>query len=415
MITSLKRVFADNGISGSNRLIIAGGGLSAIFTAYEICLQARKAGRDLNVVVLANVLNAPCSAGSHVVLEHEGLFGATLSARERKEISRLFRAGQAGLEHTVTREAIECSLSRGYEWKAQSRDALVGTMNDTISKKMYRSDEFDFDRTRQHFNLPGYEYSVHMDCIGQINMGVLVHDLTKRIRRMGGEVWECAQYVGQSRLPDGRYAVESNFGTFTSFYKPLIATGAVHMNTLRGFAAETDVVYTMCLVAGPLDDDDRKRMASVPTAFSDTNLDGEVLWGGIDDKGYFTVGRRHIPDASAEHRTDAQADLVQFIDGLYPGLTEKYPARGSFGAMLVAKNHLPVVGRMENFDVMGGWAGEGIVPGYAAAQAYASWVLYGEDHDLKIFESLQPAGTFTTTPQRRVVAVNPVIQQSLLG
>jgi glycine/D-amino acid oxidase-like deaminating enzyme len=65
--------------------------------------------------------------------------------------------------------------------------------------------------------------------------------------------------------------------------------------------------------------------------------------------------------------------------------------------MLVAENRMPIVGRMKDFDVAGGWTGIGIVAGYSAAQAYADWVVNGNDEKLKLFESMQP-GFFQPEP-----------------
>lgn len=395
---NVTKLFAENSATQGHDLVIAGGGLSALFTAYEILRQGTNAGKELDVMVLADVLNAPCSAGSHVVLEHEGLFQPTLPGRQRRDISRLFREGLEGLETTIADEEIDCSLHRGYEWKSPDKADLQATVADVIAKRMYRTDEFNFDPDVQAFNLPGYDHSVRLDCIGQVNMGKLVGALTERIRDMGGQVWERGRYLSQETLRDGRTLVRSSLGSIVSRRKPLIATGAVHMRGLQGFTVDTNVVYTMCLVLGPLGEEDARRICPTPTAFSDTNMQGDVLWGGIDDMRRFTIGKHHVSDSSPIRQQDIRADLLRFVDGLYPGLTKKYPTQASFGAMLVAKNHLPVVGRMKSFDVMGGWAGEGIVPGYAAAQAYARWVLYNDDYALKIFESMQPEGTYQNAP-----------------
>ena len=72
------------------------------------------------------------------------------------------------------------------------------------------------------------------------------------------------------------------------------------------------------------------------------------------------------------------------------GITKKYPPTISFGPILIAENRMPIVGRMKDFDVAGGWAGIGVVAGFAAADAYADWIVHGNDEKLKLFEAMQP-------------------------
>jgi glycine/D-amino acid oxidase-like deaminating enzyme len=69
---------------------------------------------------------------------------------------------------------------------------------------------------------------------------------------------------------------------------------------------------------------------------------------------------------------------------------------------------------MKDYDVAGGWAGMGIVAGYAAAQAYADWIVHGDDTNLKLFEEMQP-GKFESTHKqptpatRRPTADTPAV------
>ncbi len=401
MATDTRNSFGQASASACDQIVISGGGLAGLFSAYELLRQSRDAGKMLDVVVLADKINAPCSAGSHVALVHEGLFRADKTVQEFKAISTLLRAGMAGLEATIERERIDCSYTHGYEWKAASRAELVETVNDAIARKIYRPDEFNFDRDAQLFKLPGYGHSVRIESIGQVNTPKLLFAIADCIRTLGGRIIEGVKYKDQARLSDGRYLVNTDAGlSFISNHKPLIATGAAHMKTLEGIAVPTEAVYTMGLVMGPLSPEDRAMLAPVATAFCDTNMDGDVLWGGIDDRGNFTLGRGDSLDGSPARKEALARQLGALADSFYPGMTRKYPPRVSFGAMLVAENHLPVVGRMQDFDVMGGWAGEGIVPGYAAAQAYAKWVLKGDDRDLSLFETLQPQGTFVGQDNR---------------
>lgn len=378
--------------SPCDQIIIAGGGLAGIFTAYEILRQAHLAKREIDVVVLADTISAPCPAGSHIVREHEGLFLNRL--KNRDDINRLFLRAEDSLLRTIAREKIDCALSLNYEFKAESEVELKETVDDLVKRGIYNRSEFNFDPQAQKFNLPGYDHSVRMQTIGQVSTPKLLTGLADCIRDMGGRFLEGAVYERQEKTAAGQYLVHSNVGTFISKNKPLLATGAKHMRTLPGFDFKTTLIHTMCVVMGPLDEADRRRISSEPVAISDTVLDGDVLWGGLDPDGHLTLGRGDGPEETDARRQFLIKDLSAQIERLYPGLVEKYPVRETLGTMMIADNHLPIVGRMADYNVMTAWAGEGIVPGYAAAKAYATWILHQDDTDLKVFESMQPGHQF---------------------
>lgn len=379
----------------ANRIVIAGGGLAGLFTAYELLSQARRHRRSLDVTLIAERLSSPSAAGSHVVLEQSGLFHADMPDKARKEFSTILRAGMDGLEKTIRMESIDCSFVKGYEWKSKTRKALSAIIDDAIRKKIYRPDEFNFDVFAQDFTLPGYRYGARLESIGQVNVPALLNGLVERIRAMGGKVFENERYASHEKTGAHRYRIHTGTGaTFMADRKPVMATGADHMRTLPGFNLRTHSIYTMSAVFGPLSEDDRRRVAHAPVAFCDTNQAGDVLWGGIDDKGRLTLGRGENPTASIAGRDALTRDIIERAETILPGILDRYIPHTTYKSMMVADNHLPIVGRMAQYDVLGGWGGEGIVPGYAAARAYALWVLMGDDRDLKIFESLQPAGTF---------------------
>jgi glycine/D-amino acid oxidase-like deaminating enzyme len=60
--------------------------------------------------------------------------------------------------------------------------------------------------------------------------------------------------------------------------------------------------------------------------------------------------------------------------------------------MAMTENKFPLVGRLPNFDVNGGWASRGIAGSFAAARAYAKWFVNGDEEDLKLFENLNVTG-----------------------
>ena len=378
--------FEASALSGYDKIIIAGGGLAAFFTAYEILRQAREAGRKLSVLMVADKLNVPCTAGSHVVLELEGMFEGE---KPDPKIGPLLRRGQEDLKNTISRESISCRYSEGYEIKSKDAGELDSLVDEMIERGVYKTAEIRPNATSQCFNLPGYSHSIAIDSIGQVNMPELIDGLKERIEAMGGVILEGTRYEGHTWTDDGFYVVKTSKGNFYTPTKPFTATGAQHLHDRQDFPFRGNVAHSMGIVMGPLDPEDAAMMSNGPMAMCDTNLSGDVLWGGIDEKRFFTIGRGDLDSASEADRDKLLAEMVDLVESLYPGLTEKYPPEVSFGAMLVPENKMPVVGRLPDYDVASGWAGMGIVAGYAAAKAYAEWVVHERDDNLKIFENMQ--------------------------
>lgn len=388
-----------------NTVIVAGGGMAAMFTAYEILKQAREAGRKIGVIVLAEQFSAPSVAGSHVVLELEGLFNDRV--KNRGAIHNLLRDGLQNFEATIEREHIQSRYDRGYEIKAQTKDSLIRLIDTLTRKKIYDEHEITVNSHDQRFHLPGHEHSISVDSIGQINVPELLQGLAERITRMGGKIKLGVKYMGQAPLASGDHMIYTSEGTLITPYKPFLATGASHQSHLPAFNAAAKMIYTMGLVMGPLKPADAAIVSRGPMAFCDDDMDGDVLWGGLDARNYFTFGYGDMESAAS--RDELLQDIRADLDKLYPGLTDRYPPRVCFGPVLVSENGLPAVGRMAEYDVAGRWGHCGIVAGYSAAHAYARWIVHGKDDELSIFESMQP-GSFDSTKR----AFNPA-NTSLIG
>jgi hypothetical protein len=167
----------------------------------------------------------------------------------------------------------------------------------------------------------------------------------------------------------------------------------------------------MGVVIGPLSLEDARRVSRKPAAFSDTNIDErhDILWGGLDSENYLTIGWGELDDGSPQARDELQRKILTLIERYYPGLLARYEPtiNVSFAQMLRVKNELPVVGRLAHYDVSGGWGGFGIVPGFAAAQAWARADILGDDEKLRLFESLQPA-IFNAGPAISPAPINQV-------
>lgn len=377
-------------------IVIAGGGLSAIFTGYELLKQASSAGQTLDILILAERLNTPCLAGSHAVLEIEGMFHEHLEQID--ELGQLLRRGLDRIEDTIRAENIDCRFQRGYEIKARTREELEDLVETMSANGVYKRSELKWNSTLQKFKLPQHEYSVSINSIGQINMPEMIKGLLAAYQKLGGRIIEGATYVSQRKDTNGFYIIETNLGEFSSVNKPFIATGAVHQKTLSDFSFKAEVVHTMCCVIGPLSKSDALKISNGPMAICNTELSGDVLWGGLDEKGFLTFGRGGLINPSEKDRETLKKDILDQIEAMYPDLTTKYTAHISFGPMLIAENKMPIVGRLKDYDLAGGWAGMGIVAGYAAASAYARWIVNSFDDELKVFESLQPSGFLPHAP-----------------
>ena len=304
------------------------------------------------------------------------------------------------LVNLIAWEKIDCRLNLGFEMKSPDMEDLKKTINFMIQEGGYKPTEIKINTDDQVFNLPTHPRSVSIKGMGQVNLQELLLALVHRIKEMGGQVNEGVRYEGQHMNRDGSYTIHTNQGDYHTTRKPFLATGAQHQNTLPEFErANCKIIHTMGIVIGPLSPEDAARVSTEgkPMAFADTDLGGDILWGGLDEKRFLTIGRGDTEDSSEKNRERTHQDIMKQVENLYPGLS-KYSRHVSFGPMLCAKNGLPVVGRMENYDVAGAWGNFGILPGFTAARAYANWLVKGNDAELKIFESMQPEVFFSPEP-----------------
>lgn len=372
--------------------VIVGGGMAALFSAYETLKEARVTGKTLSLVVITDRLSAPSPAGSQFVMGVDGQFvadvpdSAALTAKMRESI--------ADLEQTIKREGIDCGFARGYEIKGADQAMIAKLVSDVLEKGIYKESDIIPNTDTQAFHFPGYPESIKLDLIGQVNIPDLLNGLVNAIAKMGGKILTGRRYESQTKGADGNYTIETSQGSIVTRNKPLLATGAQHQISLPDFPVGAKIVHTMSLMFGPIDEADLIKYTgtSKPIAFCDSNLEGDVLWGGIDDKRRLTVGRGDLLDPA--DKDDLQADFIKQMETLYPGLTTKYPPLVTFGPMMVAENMMPVVGRLKDYDLMGGWYGRGIVPGYMAAKAYAQMAVHDNDRDMRLMERMQP-GAFT--------------------
>jgi len=376
--------------------VIIGAGLSGIFTAYEILRTAREANKSVSVALVAEKINAPTPAGSHIVYGLDGMFETKVP--NHKKINEMMRESIHALEDNILAERIDCSLSIVYKYKAQKIIEVSAMFQSLMGTNIYDPREVTANYAQQILRLPRHPHSLITNAIGQVNMPALLNGLVESIRNMGGHVMLETAYENHARN-NGTVQINTDKGVIESRNAPLIATGPTHLQTMPGFTVKTDVIFTMAMVFGPIKPEDRKKYFNTEKAiaFCDSNLSGDVLWGGIDDKGRLTLGRGDLesPNGAAA----LEADIRRQVEDYFPGLAAKYKPEVILKPMLCTANQMPVVGRMQGYDVMGGWGGRGIVGGYMAARAYAQMVVNKDDKVLQLFEAMQP-GAFKGAPSR---------------
>jgi glycine/D-amino acid oxidase-like deaminating enzyme len=383
--------------------IIVGGGPAAIFAAHEILRQAKAVPEKISILVIADKFSAPCGAGSQLVPEVEGMFAGGIS--NAPEIGEMMRETYIDFRSMIRRGDIACRLAEGYEIKAETMNELDHAVSHMTRCNVFKEDEITPNSRNQVFNLPGHDHSILVSHFaGQVNMPELLDALIGEIHEMGGRIEKAAYQNHASN--SGIFAVKTSKQEFFSRTPPLIATGALHHKSLLASKnIETSVLHTMGLVLGPLSNADAVAISKRSMAMTNALLVGDFLWGGVDEKNYFTFGRGDTDDPSPANTMRIYEDITQQLEKLYPGLVSKYPPRMFFGPMLIPPRRMPIVGRLDDFDVAGGWSGMGIIPGYAAARAYADWIVHGRDEKLKLFESFHP-GMFNT---RRTLEKSPAL------
>lgn len=371
--------------------IFIGGGLASIFTTYATLALAKEAGKPFQVLLVADEIKAPVTAGSHCVAFVEGL--AENGVKNRDAIQNLLRQdGREGLKSTINQEQIDCRYVSGYEIKARTSFELASVLeNIAHGNRSFAKQDTIENSDSQTLKLEGYPYSISVkDVLAQVNTPELLHGLVAAIKKMGGEVITSAHYKAHDYTDDGLCRVSTSEGTFNTRANPFLGTGALHQSALPDFYFKHDITYTAGLVVGPLSDEDAQKISAGPMAFCDVNFNDDVLWGGIDPHNMLTIGKGdlHSPDDLPA----LKQDLIDIANHMLPGITDKYQAVFNSGPMLTPENTMPVIGRMKSYDIAGGWAGLGIVAGFAAARAFADWYVHGDDAKLKVMESMQPKG-----------------------
>lgn len=370
--------------------IFVGGGLASLFAAYATLSMAKAANKDMDVLVVAQEIKAPVTAGSHWVQQAEGMMAGPDKVANFETIREMLRSARDDLAHAVAAEKIECRFVAGYEIKAKTEKELLDFVDGVPGSGVSRKGEVTLNSGHQVFRLAGYDHSVALDSIGQVNSPELLNGIVTAIKHLGGHVLLGATYETHHADHDGESTVETSGGTFHTRNNPFLGIGALNARSLPDYHFGGRIAYTGAIVIGPLSEDDARIIADRPMAFCDVNVNDDVFWGGLDPNNMLTVGQGDLE--STDDIPALAAKLAEIAERILPDVTKDYPSVLSTGPMLITDNAMPVAGRMKDYDIATGWAGLGIVPAFAAAQAFAAWYVHGDDGNLRIFEAMQPAG-----------------------
>lgn len=370
--------------------IFVGGGLASLFAAYATLSMAKSANKNLDVLVIAQEIKAPVTAGSHWVQQSEGMMAGPDKVANFETIREILKSARIDLSNTVAAEKIECRFTTGYEIKAKTEKDLLDFVDGISTSGVSRKSEVTLNSGQQVFRLPGYDHSVTLDTIGQVNSPELLNGIVTAIERLGGHVLTGTSYDRHRPYGIDESMVETSSGTFHTRHNPFLGMGALNTLSLPDYHFGGHIAYTGAIVFGPLSDNDARKIADRPMAICDVNVNDDVFWGGLDPQNMLTVGQGELD--SADGIPALAQKLADIAERILPDVTKNYPSALSAGPMLITDNAMPVVGRMKEYDIATGWAGLGIVPAFAAAKAFAAWYVHGDDSTLRVFEAMQPAG-----------------------
>ena len=364
--------------------IIIGAGVAGLAAAYEILSAAKKAGKSIKLVVLAEKINAPTLAGTNIVLGIDG-FEENELPPHAAELNEMVRGGLARINQIVRDEKISCRHDLYFQLVAPTHAENIETVDFLISRFGYRPDEFNYvinaaDRLR----FDGLIEAIECNSIGQLNGPEFVEGLVGAIRRMGGLIAEGTLYIGHAQNAS-LFEIDTSKGTYTTTTPPLLAGGPHLMSRIVGMPVRVFPYYTMAMHV-ELTAEDAKHVSKRPLAFF--NIKYDYLWGSLDSENVLTIGQSAKADPADQPKFEVQ--LRQTYHKILPELIEIHDDQisFSFNAMTYTENMLPVVGRLADFDVITGNCGRGFVQSFAQAQAYADHFVNGNDSKLRLFESL---------------------------
>lgn len=367
--------------------IIIGGGVAGLAAAYEILEAARAANKTLKLAVLAERINSPSAAGTHLLSGFDGFELEDVHPLAGRACT-LVQNGLIRIGELVTKRHMSCRYDLHYQLIAPDHSLNIEMARFHTSRHHYQTGAFrDLQDPQDRAQLKGFDYALGTDVIGQINGLEFLHGLIEAIRGLGGEVASGVTYRGHLR--DGsNVLVATSLGEYVTSSPILVAGGPHLMSVMPGMPVPITPLYT---IAGhvALNPVDARTISRRPVAFFSSTK--SYLWGSLDDRDVFTFG--HGVCEGPDGQGLLERNIRETFRKILPAISEIYEDRltYSFGAMAFTPNQLPVVGRFPDYDVITGNCGRGFAQSFAEAQAYADWVVRGEDDDLRLFESFNPA------------------------
>jgi glycine/D-amino acid oxidase-like deaminating enzyme len=359
----------------------------ALLRADEKARTADPARKYLKVLMLTDKIHAPTAAGTNLVLGIDGFEEGELPPHAA-ELNEQVRAGLNRIREIVVNGKSDCRLDMYYQILGHTRDETADGAKFLVDRFHYRPEEWrEVARPEDRVRFEGVGAAIETTAVGQINGPEYLETLDEGIRRMGGEIVEGARYTGYERK-GGVILVHTTRGTFRQiahepWQKPLLAGGVRLMREVLPGVIKT--LWTTVLHV-QLSPEDARSIALRPVAFYDPNSD--YLWGSLDRRNVLTLGQGFTFDPSDEALHKRR--LRETFEARLPHLKGKYDDKIEiiFKERDYTDNQLPVVGSLPDFDVMTGFGGRGFAQSMAAAEAYADFVVNGNDRAWRMWQSL---------------------------
>ena len=279
-------------------LVVIGGGLSGLWTAYE----ARRRFPGWSVMLLEGQRIAEAASG-----RNGGFVAASLThglpnglARWPSEMPELVRQGQSNLDgivDVIEAEGIECDLVRSGELDVAVEDYQVADLREMVDEAASLGLDYEFldrDAVRALVDSPTYRAGV-LDRRGvvMVDPARLSWGLTAAAERLGATVHEQTRVTDIERAGAG-LRVRSDFGTVRAG-RVALATSAFPP-LLKRLGHYVVPVYDSVLMTEPLSEDqraaigwhDRVGIGDAGNQFHYYRMthDGRILWGGYDASYY---------------------------------------------------------------------------------------------------------------------------------
>ena len=279
-------------------LVVVGGGLSGLWTAYE----ARRRFPDWTIVLLEGQRISEAASG-----RNGGFVAATLThglgnglARWPDEMPELVRQGQDNLDAIVAvieAEGIECDLVQSGELDVAVEDYQAADLREVVDQAAALGLAYEFldrDAVRNIVDSPTYRAGVlDRDGVVMVDPARLSWGLAAAAERAGVAVHERTRVTGLERAGSG-LRVDTDFGS-VSAARVALATSAFPP-LLRRLGHYVVPVYDSVLMTEPLSEEqrdaigwrDRVGIGDSGNQFHYYRItaDGRILWGGYDASYY---------------------------------------------------------------------------------------------------------------------------------